>query len=125
MRSDRAVAPPEPFALDSIESGGFRLADGEGLGAVQPVVLRIPGTEPCVPLRLTSIASEPVLSVTAIFLADTVVAPSNFSDALLDPATDEAAACAVPPSRARMPFVLFPFVVAACLLGHRRLRRVR
>jgi hypothetical protein len=62
----------------------FRLADGEGLGAIQPVVLRVPGGEPCIPLRLTRIATQPVLDVTAIVLADGLVETSPFGDASVD-----------------------------------------
>jgi hypothetical protein len=74
---DRYVDEGKTFAA-------FRLADGEGVGAIEPVVIRTPGAEPCIPLRLTPVASEPVLSVTAIIMASGLVRPGNFNDAGLD-----------------------------------------
>jgi uncharacterized protein DUF2330 len=81
-----AMAEPilERYLDEGKSFAAFRLADGQGVGSIQPVVIRTPGTEPCIPLRLTPVASEPVLSVTAIIMAEGVARPGNFNDADLD-----------------------------------------
>ena len=79
----------EPVLQTYVDEGkkfaAFRLSDGEGVGAIEPVVLRLPGNEPCIPLRLTPVASEPVVTVSAIILGGGVTRPVNFSDTAMDP----------------------------------------
>lgn len=79
-----AVPVLETYVQEGKKFAAFRLSDGEGVGAIEPVVLRIPGNEPCVPLRLTPVASEPVVTVTAIVLGAGLARPVNFSDTVMD-----------------------------------------
>lgn len=78
----------EPLLQRYVDEGkkfaAFRLSDGEGVGAIEPVVLRIPGNEPCVPLRLTPVAAEPLVTVSAIVLGRGLTRPVNFSDTVMD-----------------------------------------
>lgn len=80
------VAGPvlEAYVQEGKKFAAFRLSDGEGVGAIEPVVLRIPGNEPCVPLRLTPVASEPVVTVTAIVMGRGLARAVNFSDTVMD-----------------------------------------
>jgi len=78
----------EPLLQTYVDEGkkfaAFRLSDDQGIGAIQPVVLRIPGNEPCIPLRLTPVASEPLVTVSAIILGAGVTRPVNFSDTVMN-----------------------------------------
>lgn len=74
----------ETYVQEGKKFAAFRLSDGEGVGAIEPVVLRIPGNEPCVPLRLTPVASDPVVTVSAIVLGAGLTRPVNFSDTAMD-----------------------------------------
>jgi hypothetical protein len=81
-----AVAEPvlEQYVQEGKKFAAFRLSDGEGVGAIEPVVLRIPGNEPCIPLRLTPVSSEPVVTVSAIVLGAGLTRPVNFSDTAMN-----------------------------------------
>jgi len=74
----------EDYVAEQKTFVAFRLADDQGLGAVEPVVLRVPGGEPCIPLRLTRIATQPILDVTAIVLADGLATSVPYTAALVD-----------------------------------------
>ena len=53
-------------------------AGGETSGEIVPLVLRYPNGEPCIPIRLTAIATVPDMPITAYFLTDGDVHPSNY-----------------------------------------------
>jgi hypothetical protein len=81
----------EPILARYVEEGkifaAFKLQDGVGVGAIQPVVLRVPGADPCIPLRMTPVASQPVLSVTALVYAAGRARPgvnTGYSEATVD-----------------------------------------
>jgi len=83
------IPPMAAALLDTYVSEGkvfaaFRLADGKGVGAIEPVVIRVPGNEPCIPLRLTPIASVPVLSVTALVFGEGRARATNYGQASVD-----------------------------------------
>ncbi len=72
-----------PELLDSYLSKGFlfvafKLRGGEGVEEIHPVVLRYPGDEPCVPIRLTRIAARDDMGIRAFFLGQERVVPTNF-----------------------------------------------
>jgi hypothetical protein len=79
-----AVALLEPYVREGKTFVAFRLSDGEGTGAIEPVVLRLPGSQPCIPLRLTPVASDPLLTVTALVLGDGRARVQGFSDTAVD-----------------------------------------
>jgi hypothetical protein len=85
----RIPASAEPLLAAYVAEGktfaAFRLADGKGVGAIQPVVIRQPGVEPCIPLRLTPVASEPVLSVSALVIGAGRAVPINYESVEVDP----------------------------------------
>ena len=56
----------------------FKLRHAAGIEDLHPVVLRYPGNEPCIPLRLTRIAAKDDMPVRALVLADARVWPSNW-----------------------------------------------
>lgn len=56
----------------------FKLRGGAGSDQIHPVVLRYPGDEPCVPIRLTRIAATDDMGVRVFFLGEERVVPSNY-----------------------------------------------
>ncbi len=56
----------------------LKLLKDRSAGEIQPIVLRSANDEPCIPIRLTRIATVPDMPVTAYFLADHRARPSNY-----------------------------------------------
>ncbi|MCA9709229.1 MAG: DUF2330 domain-containing protein, partial [Myxococcales bacterium] len=78
-----------PEILDTYIAEGsvfvaFRLRHGAQVEDIHPVVIRYPGTEPCIPLRLTRIAAKEDMDITALFLGDARVVPTNYRHVLLN-----------------------------------------
>ena len=73
-------APP---ILDEYLQEGFvfvaiKLQSGADVDEIHPLAIRYPGTEPCIPIRLTRIAAVDDMAIRAFFLGDERVAPSNW-----------------------------------------------
>jgi hypothetical protein len=64
----------------------IKLISGHDVSEIQPLVMRFLGPGPCVPLRLTSIASLPDLRINLWVLAANRVVPSNYYEITVDPA---------------------------------------
>jgi hypothetical protein len=65
----------------------LRLQKDRGAGEIQPIVLRSSNDEPCIPIRLTRIATVPDMPVTAYFLAEQRARPLNYM--LVNPDLDQ------------------------------------
>jgi hypothetical protein len=63
----------------------IRLINGHSVNEIQPLVMRFDGPNPCVPLRLTSIAAINDLRINLWVLAETRVVPSNYFEIKLNP----------------------------------------
>jgi len=63
----------------------FRLRGGAGIDEIHPVVLRYPGDEPCVPIRLTRIAAQEDVGVRVFFLGDRRFVPTNYRHVRINP----------------------------------------
>ena len=78
-----------PILQDYIDDGflfvAFKLRSGHGVDQIHPIVLRYPGNEACVPMRLTRIAARDDMGVRTFFLGDDRVAPTNFRHVQLNP----------------------------------------
>lgn len=79
-----AIAPDAGPLLDAYLSSGhvvvaLRLRNDASTSEIQPVTLRMPSTAPCLPIRLTAIATQPDLPITGFFLASARVTSSNYS----------------------------------------------
>jgi hypothetical protein len=80
--------PPTAVALmeDYVAAGqvfvALRLLTTSTVASVRPIVLRLGEVDPCLPIRLTSIATVQGLPITTYFLADRPAVPTNYS--LLD-----------------------------------------
>ncbi len=87
--NDYATDDEAPEILDTYIAEGhvfvaFRLRHGAEVEDIHPVVIRYQGTEPCIPLRLTRIAAKEDMDITALFLGDTRVVPTNYRHVLLN-----------------------------------------
>jgi len=56
----------------------LKLHNGKSVNDIQPIVLRFAGGEPCVPIRLTAIAAQDDMEVTAYLLGEHRAVPSNY-----------------------------------------------
>lgn len=65
----------------------LRLQKDRSAGEIQPIVLRSENNEPCIPIRLTRIATVPNMPVRAYFIGDQRVRPFNYM--LVNPDYDD------------------------------------
>ncbi len=84
-----AVADEAPAILDEYIAEGhvfvaFRLRHGQGVEDIHPVVIRYPGTEPCIPIRLTRVAAKEDMDIRALFLGQARVVPTTYRHVLLN-----------------------------------------
>ena len=63
----------------------FKLVAGAGVDEIHPVILRTPGGEPCVPIRLTRIAAKEDMGIRTFFLGDGRVVPTNYQHVEINP----------------------------------------
>jgi hypothetical protein len=59
---------------------GLKLTKDADVGDLQPIVLRMSGTAPCIPLRLTAIAATPDMQVFAWVLGNSRAVSTNYLD---------------------------------------------
>lgn len=57
----------------------LRLRNDATVAEIQPITLRFGNLPPCLPIRLTAVATAPDLPITAFFLARTRATPRNYS----------------------------------------------
>ena len=62
----------------------FKLRHFAGTADIHPVVIRYPGDEPCVPLRLTRIAAEDDMPIRVLFLGEDRVLPTTYKHVKLN-----------------------------------------
>lgn len=77
----------ESYAASGQSFVAVRLSSDADTRMIQPLVLRMPTDEACLPIRLTAIATVPDLPITTFFLGDARAAPVNYS--LIEDAADE------------------------------------
>jgi MYXO-CTERM domain-containing protein len=83
------VEEEAPTILDDYITEGhvfvaFRLRHGQGVEDIHPVVIRYPGSEPCIPIRLTRVAAKEDMDIRAIFLGEARAVPTNYRGVLLN-----------------------------------------
>lgn len=78
---DADQADAEPILKDYIDRGyvfvALKLEADAGVDEIHPIVLRYPGDEPCVPLKLTRIAAVEDMTVRTFFLGSERVVPTG------------------------------------------------
>jgi hypothetical protein len=85
-----AIGGDAPARLDSYVAKQFvfvavKLTGGAGIDQIHPLVVRYPGTEPCVPLELTAVAAVENMSVRTFFLGTKRVVPKNYKHVVYNP----------------------------------------
>ncbi len=88
--NDYAQDPQAEDIIQAYLDEGFlfaavKLTADANTDEIHPLVFRMPGDEPCVPLRLTAIAAEQDMSVRAYFLGAERWGPQNYSHVALNP----------------------------------------
>jgi hypothetical protein len=83
------VEEEAPTILDDYITEGhvfvaFRLRHGQGVEDIHPVVIRYPGSEPCIPIRLTRVAAKEDMDIRALFLGEARVVPTTYRHVLLN-----------------------------------------
>jgi MYXO-CTERM domain-containing protein len=83
--------PAAPALLDGYAQRGFvfvavKLTAGAGVDEIHPLVIRYPGTAPCIPLELTAVAAIDDMGVRAFFLGTTRVVPTRYRHVVMNPA---------------------------------------
>lgn len=81
---DSSLPLLEDYATTGHVFVALRLRSNVETRIIRPIVLRIPTTEPCLPIRLTSIATVPGMPITAFFLGRERVTSINYSTATID-----------------------------------------
>jgi hypothetical protein len=73
-------APPilDEYLQEGFVFVAFKLRGGTGVNEIHPIAIRYPGTEPCIPIRLTRIAATEDMPIRALFLGQQRVVPQNW-----------------------------------------------
>jgi hypothetical protein len=87
--NDYAVEDEAPAILDEYIAEGhvfvaLRLRHDQGVTDIHPVVIRYPGSEPCIPIRLTRVAAKDDMDIRALFLGEARVVPTSYREVLLN-----------------------------------------
>jgi MYXO-CTERM domain-containing protein len=87
--NDYAGVPEAPEILDEYITEGhvfvaFKLRHGAEVEDIHPVVIRYPGYEACIPIRLTRVAARDDMDIRALFLGDARVMPVNYAHVRLN-----------------------------------------
>jgi MYXO-CTERM domain-containing protein len=77
------VPPNASQLLDGYVANHFlfvavKLTGGAGISEIHPLVIRYPGNNPCVPLKLTSVAAVEDMGIRTFFLGTKRVVPKNY-----------------------------------------------
>ena len=77
-----------PILQEYLDEGfvfvAVKLRSGVGVDEIHPLAIRYPGTEPCIPIRLTRIAAVEDMAIRAMFLGEDRVASSNWPHVILN-----------------------------------------
>lgn len=87
--NDYAVSDDAPPILDEYIAEGhvfvaLRLRHNQGVTDIHPIVIRFPGNEPCIPIRLTRVAAKEDMDIRALFLGEARVVPTTYRHVLLN-----------------------------------------
>jgi hypothetical protein len=94
----RVTEPMRPYIEAYVAEGNMllalRLSPGNEVSDIQPFRLSLPGENPSIPIRITSVAAEPEMGILVFILADRRYEPKNWvevdvdlADVVIDPET--------------------------------------
>ncbi len=79
----------KPILQSHVDAGNvflaIKLSNGQGINAIRPVTLKMPDAEPCVPLRLTSIAAAEEMNVVVTVAGPGRAVVKNHLDVTVNP----------------------------------------
>lgn len=85
----QTIPEAQPILQQYLDEGNvviaLKLSHGEGLESIHPIVLRYPGADGCVPIRLTRIAAVDDMDIRVFALADGRAIPTNYRHVLVNP----------------------------------------
>jgi len=84
--SDQAGTLIDAYVREGKFFVALKLANGQNVKSIQPIVLNFIATEPCVPLRLTAIAANPEMQVRLWVFGDRRAVPRRFFELKIDEA---------------------------------------
>jgi MYXO-CTERM domain-containing protein len=82
---DNAPALMQGYVAQRFMFIAVKLTGGAGVDEIHPLVVRYMGTEPCVPLKLTSVAAVDNMGIRTFFLGDERVVPKSYKHITLNP----------------------------------------
>jgi len=91
LTANQYQTPPNAAALFDVYVAkhylfvAVKLTGGAGIDQIHPLVVRYPGTQPCVPLMLTAVAAVEDMGVRTFFLGTKRVVPKNFKHVVPNP----------------------------------------
>ncbi len=62
----------------------LKLQQDKGTGDLRPIVLKMTGVPPCIPIKLTAIAARPNMPIIAYVFSDTRAVPQNYRHVLIN-----------------------------------------
>jgi MYXO-CTERM domain-containing protein len=75
----------EPYVGKGNYFVALKLQQNKQVGDLRPIVLKFPGTRPCIPIKLTAIAARPDMPITAYVLSNRRAIPLNYRHVLINP----------------------------------------
>jgi len=84
----RITAPMEPYIRDYVEGGmkflALRLSPESKVSQISPFRMRLPGTSPVIPLKMTALAAEPEMGVVVFVLGEERYEGANWPNLEID-----------------------------------------
>lgn len=76
--TDRGAELIGPYVMQGLNFVAVKLRQNQGVGDIQPLIMRYTSDRPMVPIRLTSVAAQPDMGVIVWLLGDARAAPVNY-----------------------------------------------
>ncbi len=76
--SDRGEELITPYVEEGMNFVALKLRQDQGVGDIQPLIMRYTSARPMIPIRLTAVAAEPDMGVIVWMLGDAPAAPVNY-----------------------------------------------
>lgn len=76
--TDRGRDLVAPYVTEGKNFVALKLRQNQGVGDIQPLIMRYQSGEPCVPIRLTAVAAQPDMGVLVWLLGQSRAIPANY-----------------------------------------------
>ena len=76
--SDRGEELIAPYVAEGMNFVAVRLRQDQGVGDIQPLIMRYRSDKPMIPIRLTAVAALPDMGIIAWILGDARAVPTNY-----------------------------------------------